>query len=111
MHSRPVLVFLGILLFVFTWGVMSFMNKMQVTIKNSKIAENKVLQLEKEKEKLSSDITKLNSQDGVEESIRMKFGLVKEGEGVIVIVEDKNEPKVVAKPKGGFFSFFRNLFK
>lgn len=110
-HSRPVLALLGILLLVFAWGVIGFMGKMVATVENRKIAENKVAQLEQEKEKLSSDIAKLKTDAGVEESIREKFGLAKEGEGEIVIVEDKNPPKASDSHSKGFFSFFMNWFK
>mgnify|MGYP001558245715 CR=1 FL=1 len=114
LHSRPVLVFLGILIIIFAWSVFDFMEKMRVTIENRKIVENKVLELEKKKEKLSSDINKLNTQGGVEESIRLKFGLAKEGEDVIVIVEDKNKPDAEVTSPEGFFSFlffWKNWFK
>ncbi len=111
LQSKPVLVFLSILLLVFAWGVFSFMSKMRVTIENRKIVENKVAELEKTKERLSSDIAKLKSQDGVEESIRQKFGLAKEGEGVIVVMDDKNPPEIEKKESGGFFSWLRNLFR
>ena len=110
-HSKAVLVLLAILLLFFAWGVIGFMGKMMLTIENRKIAENKLTQLQQEKEKLSTDISKLKSQDGVEESIREKFGLAKEGEGVIVIVDDKNESKVEDKSSGGFWGFLKNLFK
>ena len=114
MHSKPVLLFLAILLLIFSFGVIGFMGKMQLTIENRKIAENKLISLEKEKEKLSSDVAKLKSQDWVEESIRLKFGLAKEGEGVIVVVDDKNPPEPPKKDSGGFFSFlffWKNWFK
>lgn len=110
-RSRPVLVFLAVLLLFFAYGVIGFMGKMELTRENRKIAENKVAQLEKEKARLSSDISKLNSQNGVEKSIREKFGLAKDGEGVIVILEDKNEIEVPKQESGGFFSFLKNLFK
>lgn len=111
-YSRPVLAFLGVLVLIFAFGIIGFMSKMKVTIENRKIAESKIAQLNKEKEKLSSDITKLKTDQGVEESIRQKFGLTKEGEGLIVIVEDKNGPKIpLGTNAGGFFSFFKNLFK
>ena len=110
-QSRPVLVFLGILVFIFTFGLIGFMGKMQVTIENRKIAENKVTELQTEKDKLSSDISKLKTDSGVEESIRNKFGLAKEGEGEIVIVDDKNAPKIPKQESGGFFSFLKNLFQ
>ena len=90
------------------------MGKMTITGENKKIAENKIKELEQEKEKLSSDIAKLKTDAGIEESIREKFGLAKEGEGVIVIVEDKNKTEVSDIKPPGFLSslfFWRNWFK
>ena len=110
-YSRPVLVFLGILVIFFAWGVVGFMGKMEITRENRKIAENTIAELEDKKEKLSSDISKLKTEDGVEESIRDKFGLVKEGENMIVVVEDKNLPVVEDVPSKGFFTFLKNWFK
>ncbi|TSC77552.1 MAG: Uncharacterized protein G01um101424_346 [Parcubacteria group bacterium Gr01-1014_24] len=111
MHSKPILVFLGIGVLVFAWGVIGFMGKMEITRENRKITENKVAELEKEKEKLSSDIAKLKTESGVEESIREKFGLAKEGEGLIVVVEDKSKKEAEESQSGGFLSFLKNLFK
>lgn len=111
LYSRPVLVFLGLLVLFFAWGVFGFMGKMQTTEENKKMVENKVIELQKQKEKLSLDIEKLKTDEGVEESIRTKFGLAKEGEGEIVIVEDKNPSPPMEKSNGGFFSFLKNLFK
>jgi cell division protein FtsB len=110
-QSKPVLVILGIFVLIFAWGVIGFMKKMQTTIENKNIAEEKFLELQKEKDKLSTDILKLKTDSGVEESIREKFGLAKEGEGVIVVVEDENSTKVPEKKTNGFFSFFMNWFK
>ena len=62
------------------------------TRKNRQRVENKVAELEKEKEKLNSDIAQLKTEEGTEASIREKFGLAKEGEEMIVIVEDMNPP-------------------
>lgn len=114
LHSKPVLALLGILVLFFAFGVISFMGKMQLTIENKNIAENKLTELEKEKVKLSADISELNTQSGVEKSIREKFGLAKEGEGVIVVIDDKNTAKIPKQESGGFFSFlffWRNWFK
>lgn len=114
LESWPVLVFLAILLGFFAWGVVGFMGKMQVTRENRRIAEYKISELNKEKEKLSSDIAKLKTESGVEESIREKFGLAKEGEGLIVVVEDKTPPAAEDSSKAGFFSslfFWKNWFK
>ena len=111
LQSKPVLILLVILVLIFALGVINFMGKMEITRENRKIAESKVAELEKEKEKLSSDIAKLNTPRGVEESIRLKFGLAKEGENIIVVMDDKNQPEMKTVPPSGFFSFFKNLFK
>ncbi|OGI59541.1 hypothetical protein A2814_03360 [Candidatus Nomurabacteria bacterium RIFCSPHIGHO2_01_FULL_38_19] len=111
MQSRPVLVFLGGLLLFFTWGVIGFMGKMQTTRENRKMAENKVAELRKEKENLSLDIENLKTEDGKERIFRENFGLAKEGEGLIVVVEDKNAEENKGDESGGFLPFFKNLFK
>ena len=105
------LVSLSLLLIFFASQVLGFMGKMYVTRSNRKIAEQKVLELTQEKEKLSSDITKLQTDKGVEESIRDKFGLAKEGEGQIVILEDKNTTEVQKEETSWFFGWFSALFK
>lgn len=112
MQSKPVLVFLGIIILVFAWSVLGLVGKMQETIKNKKIADDKIQELQKEKEKLLSDINELKTDKGVEKSIREKFGLAKEGEGMVVVVDDKNPP-VAGEDAGkkGFFSFLKNLFR
>jgi len=111
MYSRPVLALLCILVLVFAYGVIGFMGKMEMTIENRKIAENKVAELEKQKEKFSSEITKLNTEEGKEASIREKFPVAKDGEGEIVIVDDQNPPATPQPASSGFFSFLKNLFK
>ena len=104
LHSKPVLAFLFILVLVFAWGMIGFFGKMRLTKGNRELAETKVAELGKEKQKLSADIARLETESGVEENIRQKFGLAKQGEGLIVVVDDKNPPKVVEKEKS-FFSF------
>ena len=110
-QSRPVLIFLSVVLIVFAWGVFGFMGKMRATSENRRIAENKLAQLQKQKFDLQKEINSLNTEDGREKSIRERFPVAKEGEGVIMIVEDKNKPEVKKEDSGGFFSFFTNLFK
>ena len=111
MESRPVLLLLAILLVFFTWGVFGFMGKMQMTRENRKIAEQKLMELQKAKEKLSSDLDNLKTDAGKERIFRENYGLAKEGEGLIVVTEDKNALESQKADSGGFFNFFKNLFK
>ena len=105
LQSWPILILMIIVLVFFAWGIIGLMFKVQTTRENRKLAENKLIELQNKKEIFQTDVAKLESQSGIEESIREKFPVVKEGEGLILIVEDKNkieEPKVKEE---GFFSF------
>ena len=109
LQSRPVLILLGLVFLFSLWGLIGFVGKLGATRENRKVAENRVEELKQEQERLSADIAKLETDSGVEESIRTKFGLAKEGENVIVVVEDQNPPEVdQEQSKGGFWSFFTN---
>lgn len=114
-ESKPVLVLLVILLFAFAWSIAGFMSKMKQTSENRKLAEQKLSKLESDKAQLSANIAKLNTEDGVEASIRDKYGYVKEGEELIVIVDAKeDEEKDANSSSGSFFSslfFWKNWFK
>jgi cell division protein FtsB len=97
---------------VFAWSVFGFWNKMRETSKNMKIIEDKVTELRLKKEKLSANINNLNTEEGKENIFRENFGLAKDGEGVVVIVEDKNKtepPK--AENSSKITTFFKNLFR
>ena len=112
MQSKPVLIFLGLLILIIAWSVLGFWNKMGENNKSKKIAEDKVAELKQQKEKLNSDINSLKTAEGKEAVFRENFGLVKEGEDMIVIVEDKNKPQVPLEANTwGFFSFLKNWFK
>jgi cell division protein FtsB len=106
LYSWPVLVFLFIVLLFSMWGVFSFLLKMGDTSKNRNIAEMRVLELQKSKDKLSNDIESLKTDKGLEENIRDKFGLAKEGEGLIVVVDEKNAEAAPEEPGKSWFSGF-----
>jgi len=48
---------------------------------------NELVELEKQEQDIKKEVARLKTKRGVEEEIRGKFGFVKEGEGVVVIVE------------------------
>jgi len=76
------------------------------------VAEEKIQELQKEKAELLSNINQLKTDKGMEASIREKFGLAKEGEDMVVVVDDKDSPKTDSSAKSaGFFSFLKNWFK
>ena len=109
-QSWPALALLCVLALFFAWSVFGFWGKMEGTKKNRQLAEEKVAELEDKKARLSADIEKLSTEEGIEENIREKFGLAREGEGVIIIADDEKEAKEEAK-SGGFFNWLKNLFR
>ena len=111
-HSWPFLVLLCVILVFFIWGVFRFTIKMVETSKNRRISEIKNRELQETKNKLEIDIQKLQTEKGLEENIRERFGLGKVGEGLIVVVDDKNLKTIEDEEEGNWFvSFFRNWFK
>ena len=61
---------------------------------------------------LNSDIEKLKTDEGVEETIRDKYQVVKPDEKMVTIVdEEKNvAPSVEVESKHGFFEWLKDMF-
>src|SRR3990172_8407411 len=82
------------------------------TRRNKQTVLNQLNSLKDQSLALGSQIEKLKTNDGLEEKIREKFRVVKEGEGLIVIVDDQNSSNVALTPKtASFWNFLKNLFK
>lgn len=112
MQTKPALIFLAILVIVFAWSAIGLVGKAKETAKNKNIAQNKITELQEQKIKLEADIEKLNTDEGIEESIRDKFGWAKEGEQMIVVVDEKIQPEAETQNnQKGFFNFLKNLFR
>ena len=99
--------------FVFGWSVLGFYQKSRETKENKQLAAATVAGLKAEKGRLSDDIARLETKEGIEENIREKFGLAKEGEGLIVIMDESlsGETNTKEDPEKGFWNFIKNLFK
>lgn len=112
MESKLALVIFGICILFFAYSVLGLVFKAIETSKNKELAKEKIIELQKEKQKLTEDLNSLNTDKGKEEAIRDKFGMAKEGENLIVVIDDKNaeEPKK-EESSNKFFMFFRNIFK
>ncbi|MCX6752756.1 MAG: septum formation initiator family protein [Candidatus Nomurabacteria bacterium] len=110
-HSKLGLIIFGIFVVFFGWSIIKFAGKYQDIVKNRKISEDKITQLQQEKDRLTKDINTLNTQSGVEATIREKYGLAKDGEGMIVITDNQDKKtdtntqtdnSILSKIKGWF---------
>lgn len=96
------LVFFGV-------GIVNLLGKLKDTNKNKEIALNKLNNLEERRKQLLIDIENLNSEKGKEKVFRENYGYGKEGEGVISIVQDKeNDTNEDKKPS--FWAKIRSFF-
>ena len=87
MYSKVVLFILSIsALFLgnATWNVYQ---KYSEARQNEEIVSNEIQKLQERESDLSVDIARLNTERGVEEELRKRFGVAKKGEEVMVIVE------------------------
>lgn len=110
-HKVSFLFFGFILLIIFIVGVFSLFFKMQDTIENKQLAEQKLKSLEERKDKLLLDIDGLTTEKGKEKIFRENYGFAREGEGIVVIVEDKNKTIVNEPTKRSFKTRFLDLFR
>ena len=93
------------------WNIWRFWNKMEETAENREIAENKVIDLKNQKEKLISDIESLETEEGKERFFRENFGLVKDGEEVIIVIDEKKQSPLEEKSfSSGILSIFKKIF-
>lgn len=104
-----VLSFFSIILIV---GLFRIIPKERATKENTKQVLEVLGTLQNQSTSLAYQIDSLRTQDGIEEQIREKFRVVKEGEGLVVIVDekrDKNETQSVVKT-GNFWGFLKGIF-
>lgn len=110
LESGPVLFLLFFLLLFFAWKMLNFWEKRNETQEKLDITQKRALELKENEEKLKIDIEKFSSEKGIEANIREKYGLVKEGEQIVVIVDDPNFIPIVEE-KESFISKIKNWLR
>lgn len=95
LYSRITIIFLVVVFIFFANSTWDIYKKSRFASENRTIAENNLDKIKKRENILVYKINKLNTKRGVEEEIRNKFGFVKKGEDVVVVVtpnkKDKND--------------------
>ena len=86
---------------VFVYSIVSMISKQRIAQEAKEEAQTELSDLYKQKESLEAEIGLLTSDFGREKALREKFGVVQEGENVIVLVEDGED--VYAGDDGTFF--------
>jgi len=95
----------------FVYTVMSIVPKVIETRKNKNIVKAEFENLINQEGKLKSETERIQSEEGIEENLREKFRVAKEGEGLIIIVDEEGKEGVKYEEKKSFLHFFKNLFR
>lgn len=106
MYSPISLIFLFIILFLVVKGSFGIYQKYSLSKNELQNSQADLQVLEEKKENLETKIDRLQTETGIEKEIRSKFDVAREGEKLIVIVEDKVEEEIIIEEKG----FFGNIF-
>ena len=103
LYSKPMIIFLGLILVFLINAVWDVYKKAKIANDNKELVSQNFNELKERKEDLSSKIEKLNTERGVEEELRKKFGVAREGEEVVVVINpdiEKDKEKSIFSPQG-----------
>lgn len=89
---RLLTVVLLLIAFVLVRGVWGMYQKERETYTGRAQAEQELQDMQEREANLQAEIVRLRSPAGIEASLRSQFDMAKEGEGVIVIMDNNKEP-------------------
>lgn len=89
MYSPITLVLLGVVVVLAIYGVIDIIPKYIDAARAERTIENKKELLAERHARLEEELENMKTPEGIEENIREKLNVVKEGEHVIMIVEPK----------------------
>jgi cell division protein FtsB len=88
-HSPILLGVLFCIVVVFAYNIVGLAIKERETAKKKALMLDQIDTLHKREQVLSSDIARLKTTEGVEDTIRDKYQVAKPGEKMVIIVDDK----------------------
>lgn len=90
LYSMPMLGLLLVLVVLAGRGAHGVLKKRHESAARIVELKNKIATMEERKEELNHDIEKLDTKEGIDEEIKEKFSVSREGEMVAVIVDKRN---------------------
>ncbi|HUC89135.1 MAG TPA: septum formation initiator family protein [Candidatus Paceibacterota bacterium] len=111
-HSPLALGILFCLLALFAYNMVGLVEKAKDSSKKKSLILDQINTLKERQSSLSSDIAKLKTDEGVEETIRDKYQVVKQGEKEVVIVNDDNKTPISSDTTTdhSFWGFIKKMF-
>ena len=109
LFSRVVVVILVVLVVILGKATWSVFSKSSATNEKLERARQEREHLEEREEFLIREIERLSTEEGIEEEIRIRFGIAKEGERMFVVTDVK-ESTSTDEIKRGFWASVRKAF-
>lgn len=91
LYSKFVIILLILIIILLARGTWGVFQKSRQSKNKLEISQDRIIELNKRQEAIISKIEILKSDSGVEEEIRTKYDVAREGEHVIVIVQEDEE--------------------
>ena len=113
-HSPLALLALFCLLVLFAYNMVGLIAKERETSKKKELVLAQIETLRAREKNISSDIAKLKTDEGVEETIREKYQVAKEGEKMVTIIDsEKSSTDIESDPleNHSFWGWIKSLFK
>lgn len=113
-HSPLVLIVFFCILILFVYNIIGLVEKERETAKKKNIILANIENLHKRENILNKEIEKLKTEEGIEETIREKYQVVKEGEKMVVIVDEEKPIEVTKKNVvigNNFLEWIKKIFK
>ena len=109
--SKITLTILFFLLIFFIYNIIGIIGKGYEAKQEKKRAQDKITQLQAQKNALEKKIDSINTDVGAETVLRDKFRIVKEHEGLIILTDEKPQEKPVpVTTRTKITNFFKKFF-
>jgi hypothetical protein len=112
-HSPIALIVLFCFVIFFGYKIVYLLNKQRETSSIKEDYLNKIDALNLKQNSLISDTKKLETEQGKEEIIRGKYPFVKDGEKMVIIIDEENNNIAPEKDTNnhGFWNWINKIFK
>lgn len=113
-HSPLALFLLFLVMGFFVYKIIGLVQKERETSKKKELVLDQINILKQRENSLSQDISRLETEEGKEEIIREKYQVAKEGEKMVIIVNEEENPNSELSNREikdhGFWNWVKHMF-
>lgn len=111
-HSPFALIVFFFFLLFFGYRIIDLIQTNKETIHKKELILDQIDDLKEKEVLLSDNLLRLETEEGKEEIIREKYQVTKQGEKMVIIVDDKNieSSKLEEKNSHGFWNWIKRIF-